>query len=177
MGLRSDTQEELRKESVTKIHGQPKENDPTTLEKELIPIAASIPSTLGDGNHGHAGVIAEPAKYSLMTGGIAFVNPANPSIYPAGLQVNATAGTLAREEAIHKELVAQYEIFKGVKQGLKEIIQEAVEMDYLLEIEDETLGFLNQMPGQMIEHLRNRGVHWTLPTTKHYCQKETQNGT
>jgi hypothetical protein len=80
MGLRSDIQEELRKESVTKIHGQPKENDLTTLEKELIAIATSIPSTLGGGNHGHAGVIAEPAKYSLMTGGIAFVNPANPGV-------------------------------------------------------------------------------------------------
>ncbi len=117
---------------VTKIHGQPKENNLPTLEKELIAIAASIPSTLGGGNHGHAGVIAEPAKYSLMTGGIAFVKPANPGIYPAGLQANAAAGTQAREEAIHKELVAQYEIFKGVKQGLKDIIQEAVEMDYLL---------------------------------------------
>jgi hypothetical protein len=141
MGLRSDTREELRKESVTKIHGQPKENDLTTLEKELLAIAASIPSTLGGGNHGHAGVIAEPAKYSLMTGGIAFVNPANPGVYPAGLQANATTGTQAREEAIHKELVAQYEIFNGVEQGLKDIIQEAVEMNYLLEIEDKTLGY------------------------------------
>ncbi len=66
-----------------------------------------------------------------MTGGTAFMNPANPGIYPAGLQANATAGTWAREKAIHKELVAQYEIFKGVKQGLEDIIQEAVEMDYL----------------------------------------------
>jgi hypothetical protein len=78
---------------VTKIHGQPKENNLTTLEKELIAIAASIPSTLGGRNHGHAGVIAEPAKYSLMKGGITFINPANPGVYPAGLQANATAGT------------------------------------------------------------------------------------
>jgi hypothetical protein len=93
MGLQSDTREELRKESVTKIHGQPKENDLTTLEKELIAIAASIPSTLGGCNYGHAGVIAEPGKYLLMTGGTAFVNPANPGVYPAGLQANAAAGT------------------------------------------------------------------------------------
>ncbi len=75
-------------------------------------------------------------------------------------------GTWAREEATHKELVAQYEIFKGVKQGLKDIIQEAVEMDYLLEIEDETLGFVNQMPGQMIEHLHNRGSALDFADTK-----------
>jgi hypothetical protein len=45
--------------------------------------------------------------------------------------VNAVAVTQAREEAIYKELIAQYEIFKGVEQGLKDIIQEAVEADYL----------------------------------------------
>jgi hypothetical protein len=67
MGLQLDTREELRKKSVTKIHGQIKENNLTTLEKELIAFAASIPSTLGGGNHGHAGVVAESAKYSLMT--------------------------------------------------------------------------------------------------------------
>jgi hypothetical protein len=88
-----DTQEELRKELATKIHGQPKKNDLTTLEKELITTLASIPSTLGGGNHGHAGVIAKPAKFSLMNSGITFVNPANPGVYPAGLQANATAGT------------------------------------------------------------------------------------
>ncbi len=84
-----------------------KENNLTrTLEKELIAIVASIPSTLGGGNHGHAGVIAEPAKYLLMTGGTAFVDLANPGIYPAGQHANAMAGTQAREEAIHKELIA-----------------------------------------------------------------------
>jgi len=58
---------------------------------------------------------------------------------------------------LHKELIAQYEIHKGVEQALKDIIIEAVDEDYLLEIEDETLGFLNEMPSTMIAHLRNRG--------------------
>ena len=166
MGLRADTREELRKESATKIFGQPKDADITTLEKELIAIAASIPTTLGGGNHGHAGIIVEPAKYLVMTAGTAFTPPANPGVYPAGLAANAAAGTRAREEAIHKELVAQYEIYKGVEQGLKDIIQDAVEADYLLEIEDETLGFLNQTPRQMIDHLRNRGGALDFADTK-----------
>ena len=166
MGLRSDTREELRKETATKIFGQPKNADLTTLKKELIAIAASIPTTLGGGNHGHAGIIVEPAKYLVMTGGTAFAPPANPGVYPAGLALNAAAGTRAREEAIHKELVAQYEIYKGVEQGLKDIIQEAVEADYLLKIEDETLGFLNQTPRQMLDHLRNRGGTLDFADTK-----------
>jgi hypothetical protein len=49
-----ETRDELRKESVTKIHGQPTDQDITALKKELITIAASIPTGLGGGNHGHA---------------------------------------------------------------------------------------------------------------------------
>jgi hypothetical protein len=58
MGLPAKTREELRKELATKIHGQPTDQDITTLEKELIAIAA--PSALGGGNHGHAGIIVKP---------------------------------------------------------------------------------------------------------------------
>jgi hypothetical protein len=75
----------------------------------------------------------------------------------AHLASNAVAGTQAREEAEHKELLALYEIFKGVKQAPKDIILEVVEHDYLPEIEDNMLGFLNQTPRQMIDHLKVRG--------------------
>jgi hypothetical protein len=120
MGLWSDTCEELRKETVTKIFGQPKDADLTIIEKKLIPIPANILTTLRGGGHGHVGIIVEPSKYLIMTGNTPFDPPENPGIYPARLTLNAVARTQAQEEAIHKELVAQYEIFKGVEQGLKE---------------------------------------------------------
>jgi len=174
MGLRADIREEVRKETATKIHGQPTNHDVTLLEKELITIAATIPTTLGGGNHGHAGIIVEPAKYLTMTGGTAFAPPANPGIYPAGLAANAAAGTRAREEAMHKELIAQYEIHKGVEQALKDIIIEAVDEDFLLEIEDETLGFLNETPSTMIAHLRNRGGALDFADTKTLLSERDQ---
>ena len=42
MGVRTDIQEEVRKEMVTKIHGQLTNQDLTTLKKELIAILANI---------------------------------------------------------------------------------------------------------------------------------------
>ena len=108
----------------------------------------------------------EPTDYSTMTGGIAFVNPANPGIYPAGLALNAAAGTRAREEAIHKELIAQFETLEGVKLGTKDLILEAVDNEYLSEIEHDTLGYLNQTPRQMIEHLLTRGGALDFADTK-----------
>jgi hypothetical protein len=92
MGLQAETCEELRKELFTKIHGQPKDQVITTLKKEPISIAASIPSALGGGNHGHAGIIVKAAKYLAMTG-VAFNDPNHPGIYPAGLAANSAART------------------------------------------------------------------------------------
>jgi hypothetical protein len=62
MGLRVETCEESRKELATKVHGQPTDQDLTLLEKQLISIAANIPTALGGGNHGHAGIVDDFAK-------------------------------------------------------------------------------------------------------------------
>jgi hypothetical protein len=85
------------------------------------------------------------------------MNPANPGTYPANVPANAATGVRARAEAEHKEIVQEYKTLKCVAQATKDIILEAVDQEYLLEIEDKTLGFLNQTPNDMLTHLRNRG--------------------
>ncbi len=60
MGLQADIRDEVQKESVTKIHGQPMDQDVSLLEIELIVIAAMIPTTLEGGGHGHARAIIKP---------------------------------------------------------------------------------------------------------------------
>ncbi len=151
---------------VTKIHGQPTSHDLTILEKEIIAILTNIPTALGGGNHGHAGIIMEPAMYSLMTGRPAFVIPENPGIYPTRLAVNAALGTRARVEAEHKELINQFELYEGIKQGTKDIILQAVDNEYLAEIEHETLGYLNQTLRHMLIHLLNQGEMLDFANTK-----------
>jgi hypothetical protein len=91
MGIRADIRDIVRKETVTKIHGQPMNQDLTILEKELIAILANIPTTLGGGNHGHVGIIIETARYQLMTGTV-FVNPRNPGTYPTNIAGNVVTG-------------------------------------------------------------------------------------
>jgi hypothetical protein len=91
MGVQADIWEEVRKEMVTKIHGQLTNQDLTILEKELIATLANIPTTLGGGNHGHAGIIVKEARYLLMTR-VIFTNPVNPGAYPANVPGNAAAG-------------------------------------------------------------------------------------
>ncbi len=165
-GVRVDIREEVRKETVTKIHGQLTNHDLTILEKELIAIPANIPTTLGGGNHGHAGILMDPARYLIVTGGVAFANPANPRNYPANVPRNGAAGIRARAEVEHKEEVKEYETFQGVMQATKDIILEAVYHEYLLEIEDEIIGFLNQTPTDMLNYLQNRGGALDFADTK-----------
>jgi hypothetical protein len=122
MRIRANTRDELKKETVTKNHSQPASNDLTNIEKELIAILAALPTALEGGNYGHAGMIMEAVAYTTMTGGTAFINPENPGIYPVSLAINALAGTRARAEAEHKELINQYKMYEGVCQGTKDLI-------------------------------------------------------
>jgi hypothetical protein len=166
MGIQTEIQDETRKKTVTKIHGQLTSHNITILEKEIIATLANIPTSLGGGNHGHVGVIMNPMEYNRMTRGIHFVNLVNPGNYPMGLAVNATAGTRARAEAEHKELINQYKTFKGVHLGTKYLILEAVDSKYLIKIKHETMGYINRTPRQMLEHLLNRGGALNFADTK-----------
>jgi hypothetical protein len=163
MGIQTEIRDEIRTETVTKIHGQPTSHDLTIVEKEIIATLANIPTSLGGGN---MGVIMNSTEYNTMTRGIDFVNSVNPGIYPMGLAVNATAGTRARAEAEHKELINQYETFEGVRLGAKDLIVEAVDKEYLIKIEHEMMGYINQTPRHMLEHLLNRGGALNLADTK-----------
>jgi hypothetical protein len=171
MGIRADTHNEVCRETATKIFGQPTANDITQLEKELIAIAAAIPTSLGGGNYGHAGMNVDQAKYLLMTG-TPFNNPQNPGIYPANIAGNAANGIRARKEALNKELIREYKIYCRVDQALKDIILKAVDNEYLLEIEEKILSYLNQTPRQMIAHLHNRGGQLDFMDTKKVLSKQ-----
>jgi hypothetical protein len=153
MGVQADIWEEVRKEMVTKIYGRPTNQDLTILEKELIAILANIPTTLGGGNHGHAGIMVEKARYLLMMG-VILTNPANPGTYPANVPGNAVAGVQARVKAEHKEFTREYKAFQGDIKATKDIILKAVNREYLLKIENKILGFLNQTPHDMRTHLQ-----------------------
>jgi hypothetical protein len=66
----------------------------------------------------------------------------------------------------HKEFVREYKTFQGVIQATKDIILEAADHEYLLVIEEKNLGFLNQMPTDMLTHLQNQGGALDFADTK-----------
>ena len=79
--------------------------------------------------------------------------PAHPGVYPTGV----TNANKNRREAEHKELIKQYEVCSGVEQVLRDKILEAVEEAYVLELEDDIMGFMNVSPREILDHLCKRG--------------------
>ncbi len=73
MGIQTKIRDEIRKETVTKIHGQPTIQDQSILEKDIIAILATIPTALGGGNYGHIGswtqqsTVPYPEESTLLT--------------------------------------------------------------------------------------------------------------
>jgi hypothetical protein len=146
-------------------------HDLIILEKELIAILANVPTALDRGNHKLIGIIMEPAVYFTMTGGTEFVNPVNPGIYPTTLTASALAGARARAKKEHIELINQFKMCEGVHLGMKDLILEAVDNEYLIEIEHKTFRYLNQTPRQMLNHLLNRGGALNFANTKDLLAK------
>ncbi len=123
--LQSEVQKTVAEQTVTKVKGPPTSNDLNLLEEEFIAIAASIPSVLGGGMNGHAGMLLSNINYATLAPGTPFVAPVNPGVYLVGV----TAATRSRMEAKHKEQVKQFHTFVGVGVGLKDLILKAIDKD------------------------------------------------
>ena len=147
-----ETRKAVAECTVTKIHGQPTNQDIDRLDNEITAIASSFPSKLG-GLHGHAGLVKSAADYDHFAPGTPFLTPANPGHYPQGV---ITAAQHGQREAEHKALVTQFQTCIGASKGLKDLILQAVDKDFLLELRAEGIAYLNVMPLQMLTHLHDR---------------------
>lgn len=156
MGITEDIESSVRERTVPKIHGQPTQESLAQLRRALAGIVTAIPTGNGGGQHGHLGIIMATDEYiELSAGGEEYIEPIFPGHYPAA--VSANAATRAREEAEHKGEVKEYETHLGVSRGVKAQIEEAVDPEWLEELQDPVLGLVNVTPLQMIEHLILRG--------------------
>ena len=129
--LEQETWKAIAECTVTKIHGQPMNQDINHSDNELTEIVSSFPTELGGGIHGHGGLVKNVADYELFAPGMPFIVPANPGVYPLG---NIPAAQRGQQEAEHKALVAQSQTCVGASKGLTDIILQAVNKDFLLEL-------------------------------------------
>ncbi len=109
---------------------------------------------MGGGLHGHVGLLKSVADYELLAPGTPFIAPLNlEGIYPAVVFPAAQRG---QREAEHKELIRKFEKCTGAGKGLKELILQVIDKDFLLEQKVPGIAYLKVSALQMITHLLNR---------------------
>jgi len=154
MGIRHDVEQSLEKYEITKIDGQPTDEDLNLLIKELTNAAGSVATQNGGKEHGHIGKVIDDdeAKYNTFyNGGARFVVPMNPGPYPATVDTDKVIHEIRIAE--HKAECNEYETYLGVKNYLRRMIVKSIDHKWLAEVESETMGFNHLSPKALITHL------------------------
>ena len=136
---------------VTPIVGEPTYATLKTLKDQLKANAASVPTTLGGGNHGYLGLILSPATYATISP-TAFIEPAYPGQHPAipGGTSAANTSSMIRH---HTEDTRQWREFKNVSTALKNQLPSAAEDIYVRALRDRHVGYMNQSIRNLLAHL------------------------
>ena len=136
---------------ITKIMGKPNYESLKNLKDQLKANAASIPTTLGGGNHGYLGLILSPAAYATITAN-QFIKPVYPRqlpYVPAGTNA-ANTSTIVRR---HTEDLRQWREFKNVNTVLKNQLLSALDDIYVRALKDRHVRYMNQSIRTILTHL------------------------
>jgi len=156
MGIRHDVEQGLEKYEITKIDGQPTDEDLNLLIKELTNAAGSVATRNGGGEHGHVGMVIDDAEYiTFSRSGTRFVVPTNPGPYPATVDTDKVIRE--RQIAEHKAECNEYETYLGIENCLRRMIVKSIDHEWLAEVESETMGFNHLSPKDLLTHLRSVG--------------------
>jgi hypothetical protein len=168
MGIRHDVEQGLEKYEITKIDGQPTDEDLNLLIKELTNAAGSVATRNGGGEHGHVGMVIDDAEYiTFSRSGAGFVVPTNPGPYPTTVDVDKVIRE--RQIAEHKADCNKYETYLGIENCIRRMIVKSIDHKWLAEVESETMGFNHLSPKDLLTHLRSVGVTLDhMDVTEHF---------
>ena len=156
MGIRHDVEEGLEKYEITKIDGQPTDEDLNLLAKELTNAAGSVATQNGGGEHGHVGMVVKDAEYiTFSRSGASFQVPTNPRPYPASVDPDK----IIRERQIveHKVEVVEYKTYLGVENYLCRMIVKSLDHEWLAELESKMMGSNHLSAKALMTHFCNVG--------------------
>ena len=133
--------------------GQPTYESIRAVHMKLKSNAASIPSTLGGGNHGLLGLILADPVYHTFTGHH-FNIPVNPGAVPI-IPPGQTAAQIGELVCQHGEALRTYQETQRTDQALKQQILNAFDEMYTRGLRNAHTGYSNVSAFGLIEHLYN----------------------
>eukprot|EP00957_Ditylum_brightwellii_P055646 4216239-Ditylum_brightwellii.AAC.1 len=125
--------------------------------------AASVPTTLGRGNHGHLALVMNAAKYLALSRGAPFISPRNPGPVPVLPTLFMTVAHIKLLRQMHQADLASFHTCNNTDTALKNQLLTAVDDIYLAAIKQEHIGYTNRSCGDMLTHLFN--TYGTITST------------
>ena len=137
--------------TLRKIAGEPSYADIHELHNIIKSNAASIPITLGGGDHGHLGLVLGATTY-LTVAGVAFTMPVNPGAIPT-LPVGRTSAQINTVTHTFNHEFKTYTEAKRSDTALKQQIIDAVDEIYIEEQRNQHTGYTSVTTMELITHL------------------------
>ena len=130
MGIKQDIEDSLEKFDITKIDGQPTDEDMNQLTRELGAMLATVPTTNGGGDHRHIGMILDNLENtSFSTGSNSVVLPKNPGPFPSTISTNEVDHLCQLAE--HKQSIIEYKTYQRFPQATQTKIIQAIDLEWL----------------------------------------------
>ena len=123
MGILQDIFNALQAFEITKIDGQPTDDDINKLTTQLTAALVTISTGNGGGQLGHIGIVVPESRYVVLSKGIRLDRPAHPGAYPA----TASDDKKAREKEVaeHKAEVIEFETYMACEAWARQAIVKA----------------------------------------------------
>ena len=132
------------------------EKDFKSLKKNLVAAATKVPTSLGGGNHGHAGILLDPLECLALTGDplIAFNEEARPDDLP-NIDPNDTPATVSLKQDTLAHAQATCHTQEGAKTAILESIISNADEETIIDLRDDDFGYTNVHPRDVLQHLQN----------------------
>ena len=114
------------------ITGEPDYALVNDMMQDLYTNAASLPTTLGGGQHGHIGIAMSPILYATISA-VPYIQPADPGPEPL-FPANASQATKDNRRTLHKQERRIFDHATNMEDALKAQVIDAVESTYLCEM-------------------------------------------
>lgn len=155
MGVHQDVFDALKGFEISKIDGQPTDEDINKLTTQLTAALVTIGTENGGGKLGHIGLVVPESRYLVLSGGVKFDKPIRPGAYPAN--VSNDAAVREKQVAEHKAEITEFETHQAAEAWARQTIVGAVDDEWLSELKDEDLGYQLAEPLDLLDHLRDAG--------------------
>jgi hypothetical protein len=117
--------------------------------------AASLPTSLGGGQHGHIGLIMTPLLYTTLSP-TPYTAPNDPGTSPPVLPNNASVGRRETTRLDHKEALRIFQNNNTMDDVLKTQIIDSIHDPYICEMRNKYTGYLGVTTRDLIDHLLDR---------------------